>query len=510
MVRYDRKRFANSAALAGFRPYIDAVLDSHFLDQEMTGVGTRGPKEELQGIPNLTFARTRLQATAKLLDVGGVAPVHAFLICSGERLSRAREMSEVEGSVILPSEGVGRPQGGPGPAWGRARRLLREIVAIWVWLYVVLKLFVFDFDIYLIDLLAPNLRWLLDFKILIILAALAIVSMVSNKKGFLLFAAYVASYPIILICWRVPWLILKQKSWVLFFALVNFGIGFLQSIRYTLVSSALYLICFALALLADARPILYGASVGLLIILGSAFLRRFAALLRGDKLFQFYHRAVPWIRSKAILLVKMDESVRNLPVASMDEKQIATWTTSLEQSVLINRILLFSARKVRDHQKSAFGVVLGVIATIFLWVATVVTFTAINVAAYKIDPTGYSANSPPTFFTFFNYSFKAMFIASITELTPISLMAKSIEMLNNFFAFLTFAIIAAAFIAVYGQTYNSRLDELIATLEREGEEAESFIRSEFRFNSIDDALAELTRLKSGLLNILLLLTRNLK
>jgi hypothetical protein len=248
----------------------------------------------------------------------------------------------------------------------------------------------------------------------------------------------------------------------------------------------------------------------LLIILASAFVRRFASLLRGDKLFQFYHRAVPWIRSKAILLVKMDDSVKNLPVASMDEKQIAKWTSSLEQSVLLNRVLLFSARKVRDHQKSAFGVVLGIIATIFLWVATVVTFTAINVAAFKIDPTGYSASVPPTFFTFFNYSFKAMFIASITELAPISPMTKSIEMLNNFFAFLTFAIVAAAFIAVYGQSYNSRLDDLIGTLEREGGEAESFIRSEFRFNSIDDAMAELTRLKSSLLNVLLALAQNLK
>jgi hypothetical protein len=418
-------------------------------------------------------------------------------------------MPEGEGAIVL-AEGAPRPEGVARQPWGKARRFARECVAIWVWLYVCLKLFVFDFEVYLINWLAPNLRWIIDFKILIILAALAAISMLSNKKAFLLFAAYVACYPLILFFWRLPWLVLKQKSWVLFFAIVNFGISFFQSIRYTLVSCAVYLICFAAALLTNVKAVLYVAALALLIILTSAFVRRFASLIRGDKLFQFYHRAVPWMRGKAILLIKMDDSIRNLPVATMDETQIAKWKTSLEQSVLVNRILLFSARKVRDHQKSAFGILLGVIATIFLWIATVVTFTAINIAAYKIDPASYLASAPPTLFTFFQYSFKAMFVASISELMPATPAAKIIEMMNNFFAFLTFAIIAAAFIAVYGQAYNTRLDELIGTLEREGKEAESFIRSEFRFNSIDDAIAELTRLKSGLLNILLQLTQNLK
>jgi hypothetical protein len=412
-----------------------------------------------------------------------------------------------EGSVVIPSEGTAAP-GGVKPR-SRWFRLVRECAAMWIWLYVILKLFVFDFDVWLVNLLVPSLSWLLDYKFLIVLAALACISMISNKKGFFLFAAFVAFYPLIVVFWRVPWLVIKQQSWVLFFALFNFVVGFVQSIKHTLIALSIYLISFTAIMLGSAKPLLYVSGVSLFLVLTVSFIRRFSSVFKGDKLFQFYHRAVPWMRGKAFLLIKVDDGIRNLPVSRMDATQVSKWTSSLEQSVLVNRVLLFSARKVRDHQKSPYGVLLGVIATIFLWIATVVTFTAINLAAYKIEPTSFSATAPPTFFTFVHYSFKAMFIATISELTAISPLSQSIEMLNNFYAFLTYAIVLAAFIAMHGQRYNTQLDELIGTLEREGKEAEAFIRSEFKL-SIDDALAELVKLKSGLLNILLHLTTNLK
>jgi hypothetical protein len=258
------------------------------------------------------------------------------------------------------------------------------------------------------------------------------------------------------------------------------------------------------------QPQLYVSATGLLVVLSASFYRRFLNFFLGDKLFRFCNRAVPWTRSKASGFIRLDENIRKLPVANMDEQQVAKWKSSLEFSVLLNRILLFSARKVREHQRSSFGVALGVITTIFLWLGSVITFTAINFAMYKIDPAAFLASGPPTLFTFFHYSFKAMLFTTINELTPVAPIAQIIGMLNNFFGVLTVVIVASALIAVRGQRYNAQLDDLISTFEHEGREAEEFVRSEFRLSSIDDAIAELTRLQSSVLTALVQLTEKLK
>jgi len=60
-----------------------------------------------------------------------------------------------------------------------------------------------------------------------------------------------------------------------------------------------------------------------------------------------------------------------------------------------------------------------------------------------------------------------------------------------------------------GEKYSEQLDNVISGAERESRYAESFIKDEFGFSSVDEAIAELGRLKYGLVSLLLLMTKNL-
>ena len=151
----------------------------------------------------------------------------------------------------------------------------------------------------------------------------------------------------------------------------------------------------------------------------------------------------------------------------------------------------------------------GVGVFFFLWLYTIVAFAAINVAMFTLYPTSYSTQGQISFFTFFHYSFYTYVHAGISELVATSPLTQGVAMLEACLALVTVALFAGAIIITLGERYSTQLDDLIDNAERESRYAEGFIRDEFGFSSIDEAIAELQRLKSSMVAFLLMLTQNL-
>jgi hypothetical protein len=42
--------------------------------------------------------------------------------------------------------------------------VIRELLAITIWIYVIIKLFIYDIDIFVINVLSPNLKWIINYK----------------------------------------------------------------------------------------------------------------------------------------------------------------------------------------------------------------------------------------------------------------------------------------------------------------------------------------------------------
>src|SRR5580704_13769040 len=59
----------------------------------------------------------------------------------------------------------------------RSAKVLREAIAVIFWVYVILKLFVYDIDVYLAERFAPEKAWLLDYKFFILLCCAAIIAL---------------------------------------------------------------------------------------------------------------------------------------------------------------------------------------------------------------------------------------------------------------------------------------------------------------------------------------------
>ena len=377
---------------------------------------------------------------------------------------------------------------------------VREVIAVLFWVYVLTKLFLFDIDVVLVNKLAPEYAWLLYFKFFILIAVLAIIWLVTKNKHILSWSLFICFYPAITLFWRIPAFIFKQRSWVFAFACINVVISFFKSIKYNFVTAALFLVSLAIIFGFSNKKLLWPATVGLLIILTIIYIHRFILVFKPSSVFQMHIKIFAAMRKHGVSYLAPDQSTKNVPVANLDQKQLEKWTTNLQTSVLFNRICLFAARKLRDNQSSGLNVLSSVLTILVVIMLTVLSFAAINYGLYKIDARVFSCPSMPTVFVFFYYSFNNLVFNSIREIVPIATVTQLGSMIESFFALFLVGIFVSLLFSVRSQKYAEELNEAIEGIEKEGLAMEEFIRDEYKINSIKDAMAELEKLKAGLVS----------
>ena len=91
-------------------------------------------------------------------------------------------------------------------------RVARKAIALAVWVYVLLKLFVFDVDAFIFRRFLPGFQWALDYKFFVFLGVVGVVAAIFKRKHVLVFMAYVIFYPVILALWVIPYLIFKSSQ----------------------------------------------------------------------------------------------------------------------------------------------------------------------------------------------------------------------------------------------------------------------------------------------------------
>lgn len=92
----------------------------------------------------------------------------------------------------------------------RAVKFLREVVGVLVWVFVPLKLFVADIDLLLMEEFAPKLVPLSSYRLFALLGGTSILWILLGHRNFKRLAGFVAIYPAVLICWRLPLLLLRR------------------------------------------------------------------------------------------------------------------------------------------------------------------------------------------------------------------------------------------------------------------------------------------------------------
>ena len=384
---------------------------------------------------------------------------------------------------------------------------VRQVIAGLFWLYVICKLFIFDVDLYLIQKINPSLIWIAKYKFFILIAAFSILLLITRSGRLLLWLLYIVFYPLILIFWQLPLLILRQKNWTLAFALLNAVLSVSKSIKYKFILAAAFILASFAIFTFEASPIMVAAIVTILLVLLISYVRMAFYVFRPSTVFQVYSRVINPSPS-TILLNTPDKEIRGLPVSNLNAAQIELRRNSIQTLVLWNRVVLFLGRKLRQYQESKLNAVAYSFNLLLLMAITIFSFAAVNYALLKIDPLQFNITTMPSGFIFLYYSFHAFIFGSISEITPIQLYAQILSMAEQSFAIVLLFILISLFFSVRSEKYKEELARTIRESEETGRALELLIRDTYSL-TLDEALQEIQKLQTNMMKLILWLSQDL-
>lgn len=376
-----------------------------------------------------------------------------------------------------------------------------EFFAIFLWSYLLLKVFVFDVDVWLFQKILPEYVWLLNFKSIFILGLIAMSLIVFRNRYILIWFLYITFYPLVLLI-KIPIFVFKQKSWTFAFTVANSLISFFKTFKRNFITTVFFLISFVAVLFFSNKILLIVAVVALLLLVLNAYIQKFLSALRPSGIFRGYTKIFKGIRKISKTSFELDEEIKNLPVESLGEKQLEKWTENLQISVLFNRLCLFTATKLRDYQKSEWRIVPSILNVIYLIIYSIISFSGVYFALFKINENFFSFSAEPSFFTFFYFSFNNIIFNATSGISASLPITKSIYMFQIFLMLILGLILVTLIISHRTQKYSQELDQIIEDVEKEAKSMEDHIQKEFGMENIQHAMTHLENLKSSLIKLI--------
>ena len=381
----------------------------------------------------------------------------------------------------------------------------REILAIIFWAYSIVKVFVYDVDVHLVQTYFPHAAWVLYYKFLFMLGVVSIVCLFMRDKQIIGWCIYIIFYPIIILVWKIPKVLVARRSWIGAFALIGATLSFFKSLKFNLITSALFLIPLC-AIWGSSHPIILWISIGLLsIFLVVLFFRSFYFAFKPSTLFQLQSQVISKFWDITKTHYPPDQEIRNLPVEKMNEGQLQKWSNNLQMAIIFNRGCYFLASKLRDFQKSRINIIYYVLNFLGIVFLTIIVFGAVNYGIYRIEPSNFSVPFYPRPWHFIYYSVNTIFTNGIPDFYAVSGIARFISTIEIVFGFLLLVILFFLVTTVQSNRHRQEIGSAVKAIRSQGQILEQFVETEYNM-TVEQAIIELEKVKAGLIKAIFYLS----
>lgn len=380
----------------------------------------------------------------------------------------------------------------------RFKFIVRETLSVAFWVYLITKLFIIDFDIYLLETLSPKYSFLLYYKYFLFIPALSFYWYAAGGKKLFKNICYVTFYPFIIFCWRIPKTLFQRKNWILIFIYSNSAILIAKSFKKNLFLLSLFSLAALIIIKATNTYLIGIAVIVLMFILLNHYYEKFYFAFNPTRAFALNSKTV-WknLKEKGItqfLPSKVDnEKEEN---KNVDKNTDEDNKNDLVQLVLYNSFFEFISSKLRKFQRTEVYIVFFVFGLAFTLLFTSTILAFINYSFFKIDPSNFSLNDKPSFFLFFYYSFNTIFSNQIFEIIPSASITRFLNMSGIFLGVLIVAIFATVYFNTKSQRYKEELDEIILNAREQGNNIETYINEEYSL-SMEQAFEEVQNIQNA-------------
>ena len=387
-------------------------------------------------------------------------------------------------------------------------QIVKIVIAIFFWIFIVTKLFIYDIDSFIIKEYFPNTQWVINYKFFILIGLIMTLWLFTKKYKIIEWFLFIVFYPFILFFWQIPVLIFKSKSWNIGISVVNTIISLFSSFKYIFFIFTCSMITFCILFNFNNPTLIHSLILILLLLLILIYFHRFSTIFMPSSMYKMHHLFVNFLIKNTDKIISIDDEINNLSVAEMNTAQLQKWTSNLQFSIILNRSCYFLSSKLYEYQKSNLNIIFYILNLFVLLIITVFFFAGINSALFRIHPDSFTVMHSPNFFSFIYYSFSTIFFNTIPEIIASSGEAHLIRMIEIIFSFFLISIFTVLLFNINSKKHSDELGKIIRELNKQGDQMESRINLTYKL-SIENAITELERLKGGLIKIIYFLSENL-
>jgi len=341
----------------------------------------------------------------------------------------------------------------------RLMKTLREISAMLLWAFAVLKVIVFDIDVYVFEKYLPSLRWTLNYRFFALLVLISAVLIAIRKKPFRSFSAFIISYPLILLCWRIPKLFFR--NWALTIAFAPALYDLLRSFRsrfIVMTAAALSAVCIVLS---STSHVLIPSMV----LLGVYLITHLYRSLR-----KAYRSSI--FEGLADLVKKMRVGLQGGQQALWKKEKYDSGTTEYQQQCLTFYLFNMSVEIVREKLLKVAKSRKPDLYLMISWLSTVLLTSLIYAfeywSLYKIDALSFTANHTLSFWGFWGFSFGKLTPSSISAITPVSGAATVLSYSELFCSLIILVILVFSVLTAAREKYREDIGDFVSEVGKLG------------------------------------------
>jgi len=263
---------------------------------------------------------------------------------------------------------------------------LLDFLGLAFWGYVLLKLFVVDIDRVVVDAIWPSAGWLLGYRALAILFVVFLVAAFFWRWPALLGALYVAFHPLVVLCWKLPNLVVRlrlYRSWVFWMLLLNGFAVFFRNLRYHVMSKSLWIIAASAILLTSNRLIVVPAAAILAVLLLAAAVRVVAETFQPSWFLRSQKDVLELVTEHAIApSVRWQEDISvGGETGVLGKSDVQALSGKIQMGIAATYGLYLWAYKLQQYRERRLALLFSWSAYAWLFLGSLASLTLLNTAA---------------------------------------------------------------------------------------------------------------------------------
>lgn len=330
-------------------------------------------------------------------------------------------------------------------------RVLRGVAASIIWLYVIIKLFVYDIDVYLFDRFFPGYRFLLGYKFFAIVLLFLMSWQIFGLLRVSNFLGYVVALPGKWLLWKIPVALYSKRGSLSLVLYLNSVISAFRRSKVIIFQITIALLALFLIIFFNNALVLYSVITVLTIQLVLHYISR-----------------ISLISNPLSYIFITSEEVEKFLTAKPDKPEIDETAADISSKISVLIGSIYTLRVLKDGirhftKKSIYSFY--VIAFVFTtYILVVFDLSLMNIALNKIDPTQYSIKNASVV-SWAIYSAKSLVFNDSTEIAYVGDQSRFLFFASGIFGVLVMVLLFGIISGIVTERNKEGLESYIVKID---------------------------------------------